>query len=79
MFVKVQDPIFASAINISKFHTITVRRDGNGYALSVAALPLTGMEAYQDIATFSSEHQAQMAFTSLMNAIAAGEHYWSLD
>ena len=79
MFVKVQNPTFASAINISKFHTITVRRNGEGYALSAAPAPLPDMGAYQDIATFSNERQAQMAFNDLMNAIAAGEHYWSLD
>ena len=48
MFAKVQDPTFASAINISKFHTITVRRNGNGYALSAALVPFR-MEDYQDI------------------------------
>ena len=79
MFVKVQESTFASAINIRKFHIITVRRNGNGYVLSAYHVPLKDMESYQDIATFSNESQAQMAFNSLMNAIADGKNYWSLD
>ena len=79
MFVKTQDPTFASAINVSKFDVITVRRIDGNYKLSVYNTPLKGIHAYEDIATFSSSQQAQMAFDNLMVAIAANKPYWSLD
>ena len=79
MFVKVQDPTFASALNISKFDTIVVHRVNSGYALSIANLPLSDINAYQRIATFTVEQQAKAAFDNLMVAIADGENYWSLD
>lgn len=74
MFVKVQDPTFASALNISKFDAITIRRTQAGYALSAYIIPFQG--EYHDIAVFGSLEQAKKAFDSLMTAIANGEHYW---
>ena len=79
MFVKVQDPTFASAINVSKFDVITVRHIDGDYKLSVYNAPLEGMHAYQDIATFSSSQEAQNAFNYLMVAIAENKPYLSLD
>ena len=78
MFAKVQDPTFATAINISKFDAITVRRTDRGYALSVYNEPLQS-DAFHDIATFPSEQQTQMVFENLMVAIADGKPYWSLN
>lgn len=77
MFVKVQDSMFASAINISKFDVITVRRTNRGYALSAHNVPLQS-DAFHDIATFSSEQQALTAFDSLMHAIANNEPCWPI-
>ena len=79
MFVKVQDPTFASALNISKFDTIVVHGVYGGYALSVANLPLSDINTFQTIATFDSEDQAKFVFNDLMNAIADDKKYWSLD
>ena len=78
MFVKTQDPTFASVINISKFDVITVRRTNRGYALSVYNVPLQG-DAFHDIATFSGEQQALTALDSLMHAIANNEPCWPID
>ena len=75
MFVKVQSSAFASAINISGFDIITVRRVHGGYALSVCPAPLDGPKC-EDIANFPGEQQALAAFNSLMKAIENGDNYW---
>lgn len=78
MFAKTQDSAFASAINVSKFDVITVRRDGSNYKLSVYNVPLEGMHAYQDIASFPSSQAAITALDSLMHAMANNEPCWPI-
>lgn len=80
MFAKVMgDPAFASAVNVTKFDVIVVRRSEGSYKISAYNVPLKDMGSYTDIATFDGEHQAMMAFDNLMVAIADGQPYWSLD
>ena len=79
MFVKLQDPSYASAININKFDVITVRRDGDTYKLSAYNVPLENNSSYHDIASFASSQVAIEALGSLMKAIAEKEPFWSLD
>ena len=79
MFVKVQEPTFAEALNISNFDTLFVHRVESGYALSVAKLPYSGPNELYTIATFQNEKNAIFVFTEIMNAIENGEKCWSWD
>ena len=79
MFVKVQDSMFASAININNFDVITVRRHGSEFKISAYKDPFESEHSYNDIASFASSQQAIQALVRLMEAVARKEPYWSLD
>ena len=76
MFVKSQEATYGSAFNLNNFHTIEIRRNSKGYELIAS---IAGASGVKTIANFSSEDQAKFVFNDLMQAIAAGESYWSID
>ena len=76
MFVKSNTATFASAINLNEFHTIEIRRNSKGYNLLAS---IQGQSGTKTIAHFSDENQAKFVFNDLMQAIADGKRYWSID
>ena len=76
MFVKSKEATFASALNLNNFHTIEIRRHREGYELIAS---IEGASSVKTIAIFSDVDQAKFVFNDLMQAIAGGKRYWSVD